>query len=140
MARNRKKPPPSIRVGPWVKAALLCLFFGGSGIGYVWQKRQIHELGMEIRKRELNLELRCTENERLKQQWNELRSPRKVWEQLRRLDLHLGLPQPEQILRLPDLPMMANPGTRSPGSGRAVVPARHDPLNRLGKPGRTSNR
>jgi hypothetical protein len=41
MARNRKNQSAAMRFGPVLKALLLCLLIGGSGIGYVWQKDQI---------------------------------------------------------------------------------------------------
>ena len=53
MARNRKYQSAAIRFGPTLKALLLCLLIGGSGVGYVWQKDQIYQLGQQIRKREL---------------------------------------------------------------------------------------
>ena len=55
MAKNRKYQSAAIRFGPALKAFLLCLLIGGSGIGYVWQKNQIYELGQQIRKREMHL-------------------------------------------------------------------------------------
>ena len=45
MARNRKYQSAAIRFGPALKALLLCLLIGGSGVGYVWQKDQIIRLG-----------------------------------------------------------------------------------------------
>jgi len=50
MARNRKSQSAAIRFGPALKAFLLCLLIGGSGIGYVWQKDQIGRLGGTERK------------------------------------------------------------------------------------------
>ena len=41
MARNRKNQSAVVRFGPAVKALLLCLFIGGSGVGYVWQQNQL---------------------------------------------------------------------------------------------------
>ena len=52
MAKNRVNQSAAIRFGPALKAFLLCLLIGGSGVGYVWQKSQIHELGKMIKARE----------------------------------------------------------------------------------------
>ena len=52
MARNRKYRSAAIRFGPALKALLLCLLIGGSGVGYVWQKSQIDRLGRQIKTRE----------------------------------------------------------------------------------------
>ena len=45
MARNRKYQSAANRFGPALKAFLLCLLIGGPGVGYVWQKDQISQLG-----------------------------------------------------------------------------------------------
>ena len=55
MARNRKHQSAAIRFGPALKALLLCARIAGSGVGFVWQKGQINELGQQISKRECNL-------------------------------------------------------------------------------------
>ena len=47
MARNRKNQSAAVRFGPALKALLLCLFIGGSGVGYVWQQNQLLELGRQ---------------------------------------------------------------------------------------------
>ena len=47
MAKNRKYRSAALRFGPALKAVLLCLLLGGSGLGYVWQKNQIYELGRQ---------------------------------------------------------------------------------------------
>ena len=70
MPRNRKKQDTTLSVGSWIKAALFCLLLGGTAMGYVWQKSQIHQLGSEVRKKEVRLELRESDNER----WQQLRA------------------------------------------------------------------
>ena len=44
VAGNRKNQSPVIRFVPVLKTLFLCLFIGGSGVGYVWQRNQIYEL------------------------------------------------------------------------------------------------
>ena len=68
MARNRKYQSAAIRFGPALKAFLLCLLIGGSGVGYVWQKDQISQLGQQIKKRELQLAELGNQNEKLRKQ------------------------------------------------------------------------
>jgi len=70
MARNRKYRSAAIRFGPALKAFLLCLLIGGSGVGYVWQKSQINELGKQIAKREARLLELKDQNEKLNTQLN----------------------------------------------------------------------
>jgi hypothetical protein len=104
MARNRKYQSAAIRFGPTLKALLLCLLIGGSGVGYVWQKDQIYRLGQQIKKREVRLRELVDQNEKLKKQLGTMRSPRLL--ELRIRDLNLGLVQPEsaQVWQLPEPP------------------------------------
>ncbi|GIT05591.1 MAG: hypothetical protein CM1200mP29_10020 [Verrucomicrobiota bacterium] len=47
---EKNMTPPD--VGSWIRAVLLCLLLGGTAMGYVWQKSQIHQIGTEVRKKE----------------------------------------------------------------------------------------
>ena len=97
MARNRKYQSAAIRFGPAIKAFLLCALIGGSGVGYVWQKSQISELGQQIRRRELQLGELEEQNEKLKKQLAVMRSPQFLEDRIRELNLGLVRPQPSQI-------------------------------------------
>jgi hypothetical protein len=79
MARNRKYQSAAIRFGPALKAFLLCLLIGGSGVGYVWQKDQISQLGKQI---------------------GTMRSPRYLERRIQELGLGLAAPQQTQVWRL----------------------------------------
>src|SRR5271168_4064539 len=100
MARNRKYQSAAIRFGPAVKAFLLCLLIGGSGVGYVWQKDQITQLGRQIKRRELRLSELKDQNEKLKNQLETMRSPRCLEARIKELNLGLVQPAPAQIRRL----------------------------------------
>ena len=104
MARNRKNQAAAIRFGPAVKAILLCLFIGGSGIGYVWQKNQINELGQQIKKRETRLSDLQRQNKLGRDTLALLRSPKRLNEQVKELKLGLGPPEPSQIRTLIEPP------------------------------------
>src|SRR3954467_1391310 len=65
MSRNRKHQTAAVRFGPALKALALCLFMGGSGVGYVWQKEQINVLGEKLHKSEVLHEQLHRQNERL---------------------------------------------------------------------------
>ncbi len=110
MARNRKYQSAAIRFGPAIKAVLLCILIGGSGVGYVWQKSQIDELGQQIRKREQTLGVLEGDNEKLRRRLAILCSPASLEAQIRRLGLGLVPPQPSQFWRLPE-PAPENPKT-----------------------------
>src|SRR5262244_846944 len=100
MARNRKYQSAAIRFGPALKACLLCLLIGGSGIGYVWQKNQIYELGKQIKARETRLATLVDQNEKLSQQLNKMRLPAYLEDKIKKLNLGLGPAQPSQVWRL----------------------------------------
>ena len=100
MARNRKYQSAAIRFGPAIKAFLLCVLIGGSGVGYVWQKSQISELGQQIRRRELRLGELQEQNEKLKKQLAVMRSPQFLEDRIRELNLGLVRAEPAQICRL----------------------------------------
>ena len=104
MARNRKYQSAAIRFGPAIKALLLCVLIGGSGVGYVWQKSQIDELGRQIRKREQVLAGLQDQNEKLKKQLAMMASPPFLEMEIKRLNLGLVPTQPSQnwVLRLSD--------------------------------------
>jgi hypothetical protein len=100
MARNRKSQSAAIRFGPALKAFLLCLLIGGSGIGYVWQKDQITRLAQQIKRREVQLKKLTDDNENLRKQLATMRSPRFLEGKNKELNLGLVAPQAQQIWRL----------------------------------------
>jgi hypothetical protein len=110
MARNRKHQSTTTWFGPALKAFLLCLLIGGSGIGYVWQKDQISQLGKQIKKREITLGQLADQNEKLRKQLGAMRSPPYLDKRIQEMGLGLMQPQPTQVLRLSeparDLPRM----------------------------------
>src|SRR5215471_334129 len=100
MARNRKSQSVAIRFGPALKAFLLCLLIGGSGVGYVWQKEQISKLGSQLKLRESKLLMLEKLNETLRRQLANMRSPQYLEARIKEANLGLVPPQPGQILRL----------------------------------------
>jgi uncharacterized protein HemX len=112
MARNRKYRSAAIRFGPALKAFLLCLVIGGSGVGYVWQKNQIYELGRQIKQREQRLAGMEQQGEKLKKQLATMRTVQSLEDSIKRLNLGLGQPQASQVWRLTeparDMPRPAN--------------------------------
>lgn len=102
MARNRKNQTAAIRFGPAVKALLFCLVVGGAGVGYVWQKAQIDRLGKQILVREKRLNEMQDQNKKLRDQLAMLRSPARLDQRVRELNLGLGQPHPSNIWRVPE--------------------------------------
>lgn len=101
-----RKRDEVIRAGWVVKAIVICLFLGGSGAGYLWQKSQVHQLGKAIHKLERKLEALGKGNELLRQQHAVLSSPQMLERRVAQFGLDLCSPAPEQILRLKDLGQM----------------------------------
>ena len=104
MAKNRRNQAASVRFGPAIKALLLCALVGGSGLGYVWQKNQIHQLGQQIKERENQLAVLKVQNRDLYGQLADLRSPRMLQQRVRELNLGLVPINPRQVWRL-ELPI-----------------------------------
>jgi hypothetical protein len=104
MARNRKYQSAVIRFGPALKAVVLCLLIGGSGVGYVWQKDQLARLGQQIKQRERHLSDLGRQNERCRQMLAEMRSPRFLERRIRELNLGLGPPMFSQVFTLVEGP------------------------------------
>lgn len=76
MAKNRKSQGGEFRAGPVVRAALLCIFLGGSAIGYVWQTQQVAKLGVERRQKETALTRIESENALKRHQYDLQLQPR----------------------------------------------------------------
>ena len=112
MARNRKSQSAAIRFGPALKAAVLCLLIGGSGVGYVWQKDQLVRLGQQTKLREKRLEALERQNTKLRRQLADLYSPRYLEQRIKDLKLGLVLPQANQTTYMPE------PGTDGPPAAR----------------------
>jgi hypothetical protein len=97
MARNRKYRSAAIRFGPALKAFLLCLVIGGLGVGYVWQKNQIYELGKQIKQREQRLMGLEQQGEKWKKQLATMRTVQSLEDSIKKLNLGLGQPQVGQV-------------------------------------------
>lgn len=113
MAKNRKNQAASVRFGPAVWALVTCVVIGGAAVGYVWQKQQIGQLGKQILAREKRLADLTDQNKKLRDQLAMLRSPAKLEQRARELNLGLGQPQAGSVWRLPEptpaLPEEARP-------------------------------
>src|SRR6266496_3640575 len=104
MAHNRKNQSAAVRFGPALKALLICLLIGGSGVGYVWQQNQLLELGRQKAEKEKRLNTLRAQNSQLARHLAELQSPKSLEARVKELNLGLAIAQPTQIVRLPDAP------------------------------------
>ena|SRR5437870_2105080 len=104
MAKNRKYRSAAVRFGPPLKALLLCLLLGGTGVGYVWQKNQIYQIGRQIKRRENHLAEINDQNEKFRKQLETMRSPHSLEIQIKERNLGLAQPQPSQVRLLAEPP------------------------------------
>lgn len=100
MAKNRKNQSAAIRFGPAIKAFLLCALIGGAGVGFVWQKGRIGELGRQISRHEKRVIELQGQNEKLKRQLALMRSPQFLEMRVKELNLGLAAPSSAQFWRL----------------------------------------
>jgi cell division protein FtsB len=119
MAKNRKNQPAAVRFGPALKAFVLCVLIGGSGVGYVWQKSQIKQLGDQIKQREQRFVELDNQNKKLRDQLAMLRSPAQLSERVQKLNLGLAMPQPNQVWRLAEPALTAPVPENAPGQAIA---------------------
>lgn len=97
---KKSRKEVAIGTGWLVKAMIVCLFIGGSCVGYLWQKSQVHKLGRRIQKLERELDHLERGNERLRQRYSTLRSQTEIKRRLAEWGSDLREPSPEQIHRI----------------------------------------
>ena len=92
MAKNRKNKSAAVRFGDLIKTLLFCAALGGAGVGFVWQKGKLGELGRQISHQEKRVDELQGQNEKLRKQLGLMRSP--PFLEMRVKELNLGLAQP----------------------------------------------
>jgi len=104
MGKNRKNQSGELLFGPALKAVLICGFILVCCVGYVWQKKQIHDLSDQHRRAENQLNALRLKNDQLRNQIAMLLSTSALEARAKdpRLNLGLSAPQPSQIWRLPE--------------------------------------
>ena len=105
MKRNRRHNSAAIRFGPALKALFLCLVLGGTGLGYVWQVNQIYALGGQKTQEENRLRELQRQNKMHREHLNYLCRPSFLEGRVKELNLGMGPPQLQQVLRLVEPPI-----------------------------------
>ncbi len=100
MAKNRKNESAAVRFGPALKALVLCVFIGGSGVGYVGQKSQLHILGTQLKERETRLSRLQRDNNVRTGVLDSLQSLPELDARVKQMNLGLFAPPLDQIVRL----------------------------------------
>jgi hypothetical protein len=100
MAKNRKTQSGAVRLVPLLKAVVICSLIGGSAVGYVLQKNNIFELGLQLREREARLERLKWDNKIRVSRLAELQFPQRLAERVQELRLGLAPARPAQVIWL----------------------------------------
>ena len=116
---SRRGDSSLARFAPAVKAASICLVTCGLGLGYVWQKQQIAQLGKEIKGQEMSLEDLEKENKELGDTLAQLKSPQVLDQLVRQWHLDLEMPRPHQVVVLEER-RMTQPTKQSRGTTRTA--------------------
>lgn len=90
------------------------MLLGGSAVGYVLQKNQLHELGRQLAKKEALLYRLQSENRGRAAQLADLQSPLKLAERVRDQKMNLLPPVPGQTIWLAE-PVVKPPPAPNPG-------------------------
>jgi hypothetical protein len=99
MSRRRSAP---LKPGTVMAAILVCAAVCLSGIGYIWAKTQVWTLGREMKALELRLDELRRANDGLSRTYAAMCTPRALEERMKRYNLGLVAPQPDQMVRLPE--------------------------------------
>ncbi|MDP7012114.1 MAG: hypothetical protein QF685_12130 [Verrucomicrobiota bacterium] len=89
---SRRDDTPQARFAPAIKAASICLVTCGLGLGYVWQKQQIAQLGKEIKVLEERKENLGKENKEQGDTLARLKSPQVLEQLVQQWNLPLEMP------------------------------------------------
>ena len=105
MASNRKNRSSAIRFAPALRAFFMCLLIGGSGVGYVWQKNQIYDLGRQIKQLETRRDVLRHQNRMLENLLTKMSSPKELDARVKNSNLGLVPPRQDKVWRLVEIPM-----------------------------------
>jgi len=96
---NRRKSVP-LKPKTVVLSICVCVAFCLAGIGYVWAKTQVWGLSREIKQLETRRDELRRANDALQRTYAAMCTPRELDARVKRLNLGLTPPQPDQIVRL----------------------------------------
>jgi hypothetical protein len=99
MPRKEKKAVKLPTTG-LVAVGAVCFFFAAACSGFLWNKAQIHELGQQMRQYETRLEDAKRRRMTLERIYAEMCSPVGLAQRVKRMNLEIGPPQPDQLVRL----------------------------------------
>ena len=104
-----------ISVGWLIRCAAVCLVFGASCVGFLHQKEALHHKAERVRTLERELRSIKRSNQLQREEYAALTSPKRLEQEVRKRQLNLVAPKPEDILSLPlpDPQLVVSPSFRT---------------------------
>ena len=119
---KRQNETAAFTFGPAIKAFLFCVFIGGSGLGFVWQKQEIGDLGRQLKDAELRLEELQRQNKNRTETVQQFLDPRLLAQKATTLFPDLTQPVRNQIFILPEPPRIVRESV-APAAAPSSVPS-----------------
>jgi hypothetical protein len=92
----------AIRFGPAMAVIMICAIVCGAGIGYVWHKKKIEELGKTLSTKQRSFEELLDHRRMLERQFDTATTRTALEQCIAMLGLNLRAPTPDQVLTLND--------------------------------------
>jgi transposase len=102
MATETKANGKQARFKPAIVAFVFCAFIAASGLGFVWQKRQINDLGRQLKEAEVRLDELRRQNKNRAETLQQFLSPRLLDQKAATMFPDLARPSVDQIFTLPE--------------------------------------
>ena len=124
-----------ISAGWLVRCAAVCLIFGASCVGFLHQKESLHHKAEQVRTLERELRSLKRSNQLKQEEFVALTSPQYLEQEVRRRELDLVAPKPEDILSLPlpDSRLVANPSPKKMSSDSSTYSLSRVSYNRFNR-------
>ncbi len=110
---SRRKGAP-LKPKTVIVSILICTAVCLAGIGYVWAKTQVWALGREMKALENRRDELKRVNDDLSRTYAAMCTPRELDLRVKRLNLGLVKPQPDQFVRLPEPTPIARQAAAAP--------------------------
>ena len=124
-----------ISIGWLIRCAAVCLVFGASCVGFLHQKEALHHKAEKVSALERELRSLKRANQLKQEELVALTSPQYLEQEVRKRELDLVAPKPEDILSLPlpDPRLAVNPSSKSASSDDSRFSLSRLSYNRLNR-------
>ena len=97
---NRKSKSAPVRFGLALRVLFVCFCLAAPALGYLQQKTKLSDLGHQHRDLEVKIEALVRDNKGRSRSLDSLKTPVRLEAVVREMNLGLGPPMPNQIVRL----------------------------------------